>query len=189
MNKFKITIGLDAKGNLIEPNDAFKKVECYCPLCYESLNIQSDKSGEKHFSHKGLSKCEREDVLKQAAKLLIFKAVIERKFDSKKQIMIKQSGCSDDEKLPYVLPEGINNAKIDVQLEENNIYDICLYKDDVPAVAIDISMKNDVKDKVCNSSIPYINLNAVDIIESHLHWFPINENIFGNEPSFLCDIV
>jgi len=180
MNEFKITIALDLKGNLIELNDTFKKVECYCPLCYESLNIQSDKSGEKYFSHKGSSKCEREDVLKQAAKLLIFKAVIEGKIDSKKQIMIKQSGCCSDDKLPYALPEGINNAKIDVQFEDNCIYDICLYKNDVPAVAVDFSIKNDVKDKVCNLSIPYIKLNAVDIIENHLHWFPVNENIFGN---------
>ncbi len=183
IEKLHIPYGANSEGELVSPSDAEKNKEYFCPTCKEKLILRKGDIKIPHYSHNNNTNCSNETILHKIAKGLIIQAIKEFKKEKGSQPEIKRNCLICDSELMQKLPEKVTHAVEEIRLKSGFIVDIGLYNEDTLEAAIEIYVTHRVdQEKMGCIEIPWIELNAKDLISDKITWIPIYDNF----KSFVC---
>ncbi len=177
---YKVPYALNVAGDLISVNEAKKEEKYFCIECGSELIYKAGDIREKHFAHKVDLNCSIESVIHKIAKKLIVQ-IIKRNLDNKQEIHlnIKCDNCDKPHKI--TIKAGVfSGAQEEVQISKYRC-DAVGYREGKPSLAIEIFNSHKVDNKKAeNLSIPWIELDATDVINNLSDWNPINYKLKVN---------
>ena len=178
---FNIPFGTDKNENLIPVDDAVKGEQYYCIECGSPLMVKQGEIREKHFSHIPNSNCNRETVLHKTAKRLI-QDVIKQNFRNESEINLKLNCDSCDKPHTVNIKKGsFSDSKEEVRVG-NFVCDVVGYRNNSPSLGIEIFQTHKVdNEKGENLALPWIELNASDVISNPREWSPIKYKLQKNQ--------
>ena len=170
MADFKIPVALNQDHRVVRVDEAQKGVAYFCPECTEIVIFKQFASRSDHFSHKPNQQCNKETILHNAAKRLVQQVLIDWK-EGKGQAPILQRECESCNALVVKpLSEKIESAVLERKLSCGHIVDVALMIGEIPA-AVEICVTHPVdKDKSEKLSIPYMELEGIEVIKTPLVW-------------------
>lgn len=161
---------------LVSPQEAEKDNEYFCPSCGDILIFRNGNIKVKHFAHKASTSCSGETIIHKTAKLLIAKAVKEWKSGISQCITIVRK-CKCDNIIEQKLPDKVDDAVLEKVLENGLIVDVGLISDNKPVAAVEIKATHAVEEeKASKLAIPFIELDANDVILNNTRWNPIQDH-------------
>ncbi len=177
---YKIPYALNVAGELISAKEAKKQEKYFCVECGLELIYKAGDIREKHFAHKQESNCSTEAVIHKIAKRLIVQ-IIKRNSENKQEIHLNIK-CDNCDEIHRIEIEGgiFSDAKEEVQVSKYRC-DVVGYKEGKPALAIEIFNSHKVdNEKAENLSLPWIELDAIDVINNPLGWKPFDYRLKAN---------
>lgn len=172
MNELKIPMAITNRGDLVHIDNAERDVDYLCPACGTLLLIKQGEVRTRHFSHPATSSCSTESVQHILAKRLLMDA-IQANSDGKQVLHLLRScsTCGIQEQVP--IPEGTFSSS-DAEVPINGfIVDVVGYRKEGAPLGIEVYHSHRVSPmKKRHLSIPWIELLAIDVIETPFQWNP-----------------
>ena len=163
---------------IINPNDANKSVDYFCPSCGDLLILKKGDVRVPHFSHKATDVCTQETITHKIAKLLIQKIIRDWKRGLSSIPTIKRHCKICGDASMHTLSDNIEDAILERKLDNGFIVDVLLIERGTPNFGVEIQVTHAVDDnKHSKMNIPFVELNGFAIIENALNWEPIKDNL------------
>jgi hypothetical protein len=176
MTGLSIPFAFNKERKLINPKDAVKNEDYFCPSCYELVVLRQGKIKVAHFAHKATNICNQETIIHKTAKLLVQKVVkdwVETKSNSPVLERICQICYSS---VNQNLPEKVEDAILEYRLSDGSIADIALIVNNTAKAAIEIKVTHAVDEIKANKiAVPFIELDGYEVIANPTNWKPITD--------------
>jgi hypothetical protein len=183
MPKLKVPYAADRTHALRSPDEAEKGHDYFCLACGDAVIFRKGKVKVAHFAHKAANICSQETIIHKTAKALVYNSITEWKSGKADPPWLKRNcvECESDisQPLPDALPGNVQSALLEFPLPNNLIADIAIINGtDRPIMAIEIRATHAVDErKASRLLIPYIELDARDVITLPRIWKPLVDNL------------
>jgi len=184
MRNLKIPLAIDAQGMIVRPEAAEHGRCYYCPSCREDVLLRRGQVRVAHFAHKDSSHCSLETVLHQAAKIQIQQAVRSWKAGTGPSPTVERrcALCCTAVEMP--IPASVEDAILELRVADGSVVDVALIAGGAPLAAVEVRATHKVgPDKASSLPIPFLELEAKQVLETPTLWRPIQETF----PAPVCD--
>lgn len=177
MPELRVPFAIDDEERLYSPATAEKGKSYFCPACREPVILKQGEVRIPHFAHKVSDTCNQETITHKTAKMLIQKAVQEWKLGKSNHPTLQRTCQICGTSISQLLPEKVDSAVLEYRLIDGSIVDIALMVGAVAQAAVEIKVTHAVDEiKARRLSIPFVELNGYEVIESPSVWKPITDN-------------
>lgn len=176
-SELKTPLAFDMAGYPTRPEDAILGSNYNCPGCGSIVYLRGGSNSKvvRHFSHFPSSACSSETILHQ-----IGKRVVCLRIDA------WRTGISPSPRIHRILdcghtriqelPGKVVGAAEEYRLPNGRIVDVALMGIDGPVAAVEIHVTHRVNaTKAEDLELPFIELEAEDLIDDSLNWYPIQD--------------
>jgi hypothetical protein len=183
MPKLRVPYAINDKQQLHNPETAEKGIHYSCPACNESVILKKGKIKVAHFAHKASENCNQETITHQTAKFLIQQVVSEWR-DGKRNAPTLHRTCAHpahehyyfDNLVPQPIPNKVEHALIEYSLDGFRV-DVALMAANKPVAVVEIRHTHAIEEnKSSQLSVPFIELDATQVIKNPMTWESINDN-------------
>lgn len=173
-----IPFALDNEEKLHSPYEARKGVNYYCPGCHDPLIFRKGEIKTAHFAHKTSLTCTNESITHKIAKRLVQQVIRDWKAGKGEKPKAQRICLECERNFKQVLPNIIDDAILEYRLPEGFIVDVALMSMGEVKAAIEIKVTHAVDENKHNLlSIPYLELEGSQVIESPLIWEVITDKL------------
>ncbi|NLN82493.1 MAG: hypothetical protein GX136_08125, partial [Clostridiales bacterium] len=148
---------------LITPATAIKENDYFCPSCGDKLIFRKGQVKVPHFAHGASNICNQETITHKTAKILIQKAITDWKASKTGPVTTLRECRICREIFEQKLPEKVENAALEVRLQNGFIVDVALMVEGKPQAAIEVKVSHEVEEAKANSlAVPFVELDGND---------------------------
>jgi len=177
MPELRVPFAFDDEEQIHTPENAEKGRTYFCPACREPVILKQGEIKTAHFAHKVSESCNQESIIHKTAKLLVQKAVEAWKAGKSESPTLLRKCQICGKSVNQTLPEKIESATLEYKLSDGSIVDVALLVEGVPQAAVEIRATHAVDDiKAKRLSVPFIELDANEVIQNPTLWNPIKDN-------------
>lgn len=177
MLEIRIPFAVDDQERLYCPTTAEKGKSYFCPACQGQVILKQGEIRTAHFAHQISNICSQETVIHKTAKLLIQRVVYEWKSGKSNPPIFQRTCQICDTSVSQFLPEKVDDAVLEYKLADGSIADIALLVREIAQAAVEIKVTHAVDEIKANRlSVPFIELDGYEVIESPTIWKPITDN-------------
>lgn len=174
-----VPYGKDGDGLLWKAIEADKTQPYYCPACNSQLILKKGNIKAHHFAHKKEISCNQETILHKTAKQLIINCINDWKRGIDQPIRFRRRCIKCNHYFDIPVPDKVTHASEEIRVGIF-VVDVCLFKNDIKLAGIEIKATHPVDDqKKSTINFPFIEVNALDVIENPLLLDPITDNFFS----------
>lgn len=164
---FRVPLGLDETERLTMPGEATKGEIYRCPECKSRLILRQGTKTRAHFAHKATTNCSGESVLHRTAKLLIAQVLTE---GSAPDFEITCAECQRPFCVAFPRSRSVVSS-VEHRLSNGRVVDVAVLYAESVALAVEVYRSSAVtEDKAADLSMPWIEVDASDIIANPLIW-------------------
>ncbi len=139
-----------------------------------------------HFAHRGAEGCSTESVLHRAAKELVVRVVEEwlRSGGPRPAVARPCPRWTCDGGVTQDLPDDITHARAEVRVPGGAIADVVLFRNEVPAAAVEIvaTHRVDREKAAVRLGLPWMELDAEALIDNPYWWVAVQDGLLP----FVC---
>lgn len=177
LKKLKVPLGKNTQNNLIYPQYASKKETYRCPSCLDLLVFKQGAKKVPHFSHAS-NTCSQESILHITGKQLIMEACNDYLKTGIPPNIKRQCPTCKTRATQSLEMIDFDEVILEKALKSGFKADVALLKDDQVICCIEIKFTHGVDEhKKNNLGVPFIELNAIDVIDSSNVWLPIQDTL------------
>lgn len=163
---FRVPLGLDAEGSLVDPGRATRGEVYCCPGCSSRLVLRKGSKVRHHFAHKASADCSGESALHQTAKLL----VADRVANGSPTFILECDTCRRPFNVPFPRDRALT-ATLEYRLPNGRVLDVALLHNQETQLGVEVFVSSAVDErKAGNLSIPWIELAAEEVVASPDAW-------------------
>lgn len=171
---FRVPLGLDADGRLVERTLVEKGREYRCPACLAPLVVRAGEIRAHHLAHVASAGCSPETALHDSAKRLIAEVVNDWLAGRAQAPTIETDCAFCYESVPEPLLARFHDAVIERRLEDGLVADVAFVNAERVVGAVEIRVTHAVDEgKARQLSVPWIELDAEAVIAQPRAWAPI----------------
>lgn len=177
-SELKIPLAFDKTGNPIRPGDAIPGADYSCPGCGSTVYLRGGSNCKvvRHFSHLPSSACSSETILHQIGKRIICRGIDAWRAGNGISPHIHRTHDCGHIRIQR-LPSKVVGATEEFRLPNGRIVDVALMGIDGPVAAVEIHVTHRVNaTKAENLKLPFIELEAENLIADGLNWYPIQDH-------------
>lgn len=179
--EFLVPFGLERiSRRLVSPTDASKETSYRCPQCEEPLLLRAGTERiRRHFAHRADTNCGKESLLHKTAKLLLAQTIREHvagegSAQISMQCICKTCAAAFTRSLPR---RAFERPEVEVPCGRFR-FDVAACRGESIALGIEILHTHVVpQDKAAEITVPWVELQAVDVLEHPLQWKPVNSRL------------
>ncbi len=181
-----VPVARSEDGTLVRPQDADEDGDYRCPGCGATVVLRRGAHRRPHFAHRHES-CAPDSALHRSAKARILEVIREWKAGEGPRPSISRPcprfGCEGG--VVQDLPDDVTHAGSEVRLPSGLVGDVVLYRQDEPAVVIELLVKSRVTpEKAARFRLPWVELRAQDVLDRPYWWPAVQDGLLR----FSCPI-
>ena len=171
---FRVPYGKAEDGALVLPEDADKTKTYVCPECDSPLILKKGAIKRAHFAHRSTQECNGETVLHRIGKVLL-KCVVESAMNQDADIKIhcRCAECYEEYEMPVPI-EKVTGVSLEHRVDSGRVVDVMLLDGEKEVCGLEVHVTHRVSaQKSEDLSMPWLELEASDILEDPMNWRPI----------------
>lgn len=177
--ELKVPFGKTSSGVLVTVSEADGASEYFCPGCESKLVLRDGEIRKKHFAHPVDSLCTQETILHRTAKALLAAVVEENASHDDRSSVYLACECDWCQQSHTVELTARTFSGVSVEKTVGSyVCDVVAARSGGDALAIEVVVTHRMEQrKATDLSLPWIELNAGDVITNPRRWSPIRSKI------------